>query len=326
MYQQQFKRYLEGSGYTQKAIAEYERTLGYFTDYLHTHTITDIRDVTQSHLAGFISSLFTTPKRTANFHTTQYSPRTIENMQGVLAVYFRFLYRRNYLLTNPCEGLEKRKRAAKHRRYAVSESTVTTLLESIPQDTPIAIRDKTICEMLYGTGIRAVELRSLKLGDVDLTSGVVVVKHGKGGKERLVPFGKHLAGVLSRYLSHSRAHLAQAQEQAFFITAQGRPLSKDGLLTLFRKRVEAAGLTDRKITPHVLRHSYATHMLERGASIRHIQELLGHTSLESTVIYTHFTVESIKKVLKEYHPRENAMYKELSKEEQERLRQALKGG
>jgi len=197
MYHRQFRKYLEGAGYTQKAITGYLRTLGYFRDYLLTHNITDVRDVTQFRITGFITSLQTMPKRIANFHSTRYSARTIENMQGVLVVYFRFLYRRNYLLTNPCEGLEKRKRATKHRRQAVSEETVTALLESIPQDSPMAIRDKAVCEMLYGTGIRAVELRLLKLSDVDLQGQLLFVKHGKGGKERIVP----LVNIFARFFA-----------------------------------------------------------------------------------------------------------------------------
>jgi len=115
-----------------------------------------------------------------------------------------------------------------------------------------------------------------------------------------------------------------SDENSFFVNVKGEPLSKDGLLKLFRKRVTAAGLSDKKITPHILRHSYATHMLEHGASIRHIQELLGHTSIESTVVYTHFTIESVKKVVKEYHPRENRYYRELSLKDEEALIAILK--
>lgn len=321
-----FHAFLQGAGYRTKTIQEYLRTLRYFEEYCAAQHIVDIREVTQVHITGFIASLAERPKRITNFHTKHYSIRSIENMQGVLALYFRFLLRRGYILVNPCEGVERRKRAPKHRRHAVSEETVCHLLESIPQDSPLALRDKAICETLYGTGLRAAEVRSLTLSDVALSSCVLQVRCGKGGHERLVPFGEHLASVLTHYLSHGRVHLATPAQQTFFVSYRGTPLTKDGLLDLFRKRVVLAGLASENITPHVLRHSYATHMLERGASIRHIQELLGHTSLESTVIYTHFTVASIKKVLKQYHPRENELYRELTREEEERFRKALKGG
>jgi len=320
-----FCAYLAGRGFRAKTITEYRRALEHFHEYLRQRNVsTDVRETKAEDITAFISYLHRAPKKVANFATTRYSERTIENMQSVILHFFAFACRHEYILTNPAEGLEKSRRAPKRRRQALSRREVIRFIEGINGDDAISIRDRAIAEMLYGTGIRAFELCALETEDADLSLLTLRVRHGKGERERLVPFEEHCRATLARYVERSRGLLLRsADTRALFVTTEGKPLKNDTLQPIFRRRCAEAKIKAGHLTPHVLRHSYATHLLENGASVRHIQMLLGHTSLESTVIYTHFTTTSMKRLLRRCHPHENALYRELDGEEKLRLKLML---
>ncbi|MGE0811988.1 MAG: site-specific tyrosine recombinase XerD [Vicinamibacterales bacterium] len=179
---------------------------------------------------------------------------------------------------------------------------VDALLQAPDPTGPIGVRDRALIEVLYATGLRVTELLSLTLPDVDLDRGVLTTM-GKGRKERMVPVGEAAVAWVRRYLADGRPHLLRARSTPrLFLNVRGGPLSRMGFWKILRAHGRTAGI-DRAISPHVLRHSFATHLLERGADLRAIQVMLGHAGLSTTQIYTHVLDERLRAVYDRFHPR-----------------------
>jgi site-specific recombinase XerD len=198
-------------------------------------------------------------------------------------------------------------------RKTLTIDQMNQLLDSIQGDHPLDVRDKAILELLYGTGIRVSECVGLDLADLNLNEGELLIREGKGKKDRFVPLGYHLMDCLKGYL-RMRAKLTQKpnSKSALFLTLKSNRIGIHTIENLLKKRLKDAGLPTQDISPHVIRHSFATHLLEGGAGLKHLKEILGHKSIQTTVIYTHFSVENLKKTMKNYHPRENELYEDLS--------------
>jgi integrase/recombinase XerD len=190
---------------------------------------------------------------------------------------------------------------------ALSVDDVTSILNSAGGDEPLALRDRALLEFLYGTGARISEVVGLARDDVDLTDRTVTLR-GKGGKTRLVPLGGYAAAALEAYLVRARPGLADAGKgtAAVFLNARGGRLSRQSAWAILRRAAESAGLNATHLSPHVLRHSYATHLLDGGADVRVVQELLGHASVTTTQIYTLVTVDRLREVYATAHPRARA--------------------
>jgi integrase/recombinase XerC len=216
---------------------------------------------------------------------------------ATLRTFFRYLCREGFLETNPARALMSPRLDRKIPAY-LDETDVGALLD-VPGDSPTALRDRALLELAYGTGVRCAELVALDIDDLDRDDRVVRVL-GKGRKERLVPFGKRAAGALAEYLV-ARDSLP-ARGEALFLNLRGGRLTDRYVRKLVTARVQALALA-RKISPHTLRHSFATHLLERGADLRAIQELLGHTSLSTTQRYTHVNTRHMLAIYKKTHPR-----------------------
>jgi len=177
-----------------------------------------------------------------------------------------------------------------------------SLLECPSGDTPLLLRDKAILETLYAAGLRVGELVSLNLDSIDLTTGFVRA-YGKGSKERIVPIGLKAQEALINYLERGRPSLASGgQSRALFLNCNGTRLSRRAVQIMVNKYIEKASI-DKKISPHALRHSFATHLLDHGADLRAVQELLGHASVSTTQIYTHMTRKRLRAVYDKAHPR-----------------------
>jgi len=177
-----------------------------------------------------------------------------------------------------------------------------TLVVEHPDSAPLGLRDRAALELLYGGGLRVSELTGLRPGDLDLERGLVRVE-GKGGRQRIVPMGRLAADAARRYLSRGRPHLGKQQEAAaFLLNARGRRISRQGVFGIVRSHAAAVGI-EQPVTPHVLRHSFATHLLERGADLRAIQMMLGHADLSTTQIYTHVLEARLRAVYDKFHPR-----------------------
>lgn len=178
---------------------------------------------------------------------------------------------------------------------------VTKLLAAVPTDTPTGVRDKALLEVLYGTGARVSEALALTVDDVTDHDGFLTVT-GKGGKQRVVPIGSHATSAVDAYLVRARPALATGKSHALFLNKRGGALTRQSVWTIIKKAAESADI-QQEISPHTLRHSYATHLREGGADVRTIQELLGHASVTTTQIYTHVTADSLREGWRLAHPR-----------------------
>jgi integrase/recombinase XerD len=220
---------------------------------------------------------------------------------SALRTYFRFLVGEGLLAEDPSDRLETPK-GWKKLPEVLSVAEVMKLLAAPTLDEPLAFRDRALLELAYGAGLRVSELIGLPVKDVLLADGLVRV-FGKGGKERLVPIGRSAIGAVAMYVRELRPRLEQGGGEGILIlNGRGRPLTRMGAWKILRKYVEAAGIT-KHASPHTLRHSFATHLLEGGADLRAVQEMLGHADISTTQIYTHVDREYLRNVHRQYHPR-----------------------
>lgn len=186
----------------------------------------------------------------------------------------------------------------------LSIGEVAALLDACPTEQPLGLRDKALLETLYATGARVSEVLDLSVDDATAaidTEGILTVT-GKGSKQRLVPLGRHAQDAIEAYLVRGRAVFATGKSHALFLNRRGGALSRQSAWTVIKQAAERAGI-DKEISPHTLRHSFATHLLEGGADVRSVQELLGHASVTTTQIYTHVTADSLREVWRSSHPR-----------------------
>lgn len=227
------------------------------------------------------------------------SSATIRRTTSSLRMFHRFLYREEIVDIDVSQHIEIPKKERKLPNILSTEEVEALL--NIKQDTPLHIRNKAMLELLYATGLRVTELIELKVGDFHLTMGFVHC-FGKGSKERIIPVGDLALQAVSDYLQHARPMLKKGDENTLFLNHHGRPLTRQGFWKIIKKLAKQAHI-NKKISPHMLRHSFATHLLENGADLRAVQEMLGHEDISTTQIYTHVTKARMKDVYKKYHPR-----------------------
>jgi integrase/recombinase XerC len=234
-------------------------------------------------------------------HEKQLMRASISKKISSLRSFFRFLNREEHLTTNPFSFVNLPKKEQRLPKFFYEEE-IQILLEACDGDSPLELRNKAIFELLYGTGIRVSECADLKLKDVDMALSTILVK-GKGNKERYVPYGSFAQDALTTYINHSRASLIKDQtHSAVFVNHRGGALTARGIRLILNKIIDKASLTG-KISPHMLRHTFATHLLNNGADLRTVQELLGHSHLSATQVYTHVTKDQLRKTYLAHHPR-----------------------
>lgn len=214
---------------------------------------------------------------------------------------YRFLHQEKILRRNPAKLIDLPKTSLK-LPHVLSKDEIELLLEAPDTGKPLGVRDAAMLELLYAAGLRVSELINLKLQDINLEAGFVRI-FGKGSKERIVPIGMHARKKIHHYLNTVRSlRLKQTSSPYLFIARLGKPMTRQGFWKLLRRYAILAGL-NKKITPHSLRHSFASHLLEGGADLRAVQIMLGHVDISTTQIYTHVTREHLKKLHKKFHPR-----------------------
>ncbi len=228
------------------------------------------------------------------------SPRSRARVLATIKTFFRFLILSQRLETSPAVLIET-PRFPKKLPQVLSLEEVERLLEQPDTTHPRGLRDKAMLELLYATGLRVSELVRLKLNQLNLEVGYISVI-GKGAKERLVPVGRQAQQALTQYLKKGRAALLKKPSSYLFIGYRGRPLTRQGFWEIIKKYAIKAGI-NKPISPHTLRHSFATHILERGADLRSVQTMLGHSSIATTQIYTHVTETKLKELYVRFHPR-----------------------
>ncbi|MDP8253901.1 MAG: site-specific tyrosine recombinase XerD [Candidatus Kaelpia aquatica] len=217
-----------------------------------------------------------------------------------IKVFFRFLNREGNIKEDPTEAMDSPK-LWQRLPEVLNSSEVERLLEAAGSDDIQAIRDRAMLELLYASGLRISELSHLKVLDVNLEVGFLKCK-GKGGKERIVPLGSKAAIAIERYLKVSRPDYLKSSSDYLFLNRSGKNISRQSCWKIIKKYASLSGIK-KFISPHTLRHSFATHLLEGGADLRSVQEMLGHANISTTQIYTHVDREYLKQIHKKYHPR-----------------------
>lgn len=227
-------------------------------------------------------------------------PRSLARLISALKAFYKFLALDGRLKKSPASGLTSPKTWFSLPKFLTIEE-VDRLL-SRPDETNIrGVRDKAMLEVLYAGGLRVSELIRLQPKNLNLNEGFLLCL-GKGGKERIVPLGGSAVRAVARYLEEARPRLLKKPEGALFLTRRGEPFTRQGFWKMLREYAEGAGLSSR-ISPHILRHTFATHLLERGADLRSVQLMLGHSQITTTQIYTHVSRERLRRVYEKYHPR-----------------------
>jgi integrase/recombinase XerD len=293
------RRYLEDlrvRRYSASTLTKAAYELPRFFLHLREKGIADLRAVTEAHLAAYAQHLATSTTRRG----TTLSPWSRSSMLNTVRRFFAFLARSGMLLRNPALAIPLPK-ARRLPRGILTEGQARRLMAAPFPGRAIGLRDRAILELLYGTGIRLGECMRADVGDLSLTASTLLVRNGKGRKDRLVPVAGRAAAALDTYLATARARLTRtAADSALFLSRHGRRLSDVGLRAIVVRHGRAVGV---QLTPHALRHTCATHLLRGGADIRHVQQLLGHRSLTTTALYTRVDVTDLRRVIARTHPR-----------------------
>ncbi len=290
-------------GFSPRTISSYRSHLGFFLVYLDRETDVDaITTVTLEVLHGYQTWLYGyTDDEGRGLAIATQAARL-----SVVRAFFRWLVKTDVLLYDPAGSLELPKRKGILPRSVLTKKEVERMLSAADTTTTLGLRDRAMLEVLYSTGIRNAELRALTVYDLNLDRGLVRINEGKNAKDRVVPLGEVACRWLREYLDEARPKLLAregAGEQTVFLSKNGRPLLPLGVIDRIRRLAKAAGI-ERPVTPHSMRHTFATHMLRGRADIRHIQAMLGHASVATTQIYTRVEVTDLKMVHKRCHPRE----------------------
>lgn len=235
----------------------------------------------------------------AQMRSKNYSKRTIARKLASLRSFFKFLYREGLIKTNPITAISTPK-LDKRLPVFLDVDKIAKLVQCPRDDNEAGQRDRAILETLYSCGIRVSELVGLDVSDVDFISGVIKVL-GKGSRERMVPIGEPALAAIRRYVD-GREERRVREKDAVFLNKSGRRLSDRGVRNILNKHIRSCSIVEH-ISPHSLRHSFATHLLDRGADLRSVQELLGHMNLSTTQIYTHVTTDRMKSIYDKAHPR-----------------------
>jgi integrase/recombinase XerD len=279
-------------------LSAYRRDLDRYLRHLARAGVTDPAGISTRDVAAYLADLRTGDGDHPPLAATS-AGRAISAVRGL----HRFAVREGLVADDSSRDVPP-PTPPKRLPKAMSVHDVTAILNAISGDDPLALRDRALLEFLYGTGARISEVVGLARDDVDFTARTVTIR-GKGGKTRLVPLGGYAAAAVEAYLVRARPGLAEAGTgtPAVFLNARGGRLSRQSAWTILRRAADAAGLDASHMSPHVLRHSYATHLLDGGADVRVVQELLGHASVTTTQIYTLVTVDRLREVYATAHPR-----------------------
>jgi integrase/recombinase XerD len=279
------------SGHSAKTVESYLRDLRRLGEFATSRGVRDPGRLTRSLLRDFVYLL----------KDLGLSPASIRRSVSAIRTYYGFLVGEGRVKNDPSDRLESPRRG-RVLPVTLSVQEVEALLGAPKVDQTLAWRDRALLELGYGAGLRVSELCALGLTDLLLSDNLVRV-FGKGGKERLVPIGRSVIGAVSVYLHTMRPALDRGKSRGrVFLNARGQPLSRVGAWGIVKRATQRAGITKR-VTPHTLRHSFATHLLEGGADLRAVQEMLGHADLSTTQIYTHIDREYLRSVHKQFHPR-----------------------
>ncbi len=278
-------------GLSKNSLDSYSRDLNLFFKYLDKSKIV-LTDVTRAEIMEFMS-----------FRLSKgLSAKTVSRNLSVIKAFFGHLESRNLIQSNPTKDIESPKLPRKLPN-TLTEQQINDLLDAPDEKKNLGFRDKTMIEALYSCGMRVSELLNLKLSDINFNQGVIRIL-GKGSKERIVPIGEELISLLKKYIEQIRPELLKnVTEDHLFLNSRGAGITRQGFWLRIKEYCMKANIDSSKISPHTLRHAFATHLLNNGADLRVVQLLLGHASLNTTQIYTEVANERLKSIHKTHHPR-----------------------
>lgn len=292
---QSFLTYLEKErNYSAYTVAAYKQDIHDFQTFLKEEIIESLTDVRYLEVRVYLTRL----------RKKEYSRSTVSRKLSSLRSFYTFLLRDQQIAENPFSYVSHSKNHLRLPKFFYSEEMEALFTVVYQDDKLLTLRNRALLEILYGTGIRVSECADIRLADIDATYQSILI-HGKGNKERYVPFGAYAEDAVQLYLEASRKALMEKyhkEHDFLFVNHYGDPLTPRGIRYCLSKTIESAAMT-RKIHPHMLRHTFATDLLNNGADMRTVQELLGHASLSSTQIYTHVTKEHLKATYMKFHPR-----------------------
>jgi integrase/recombinase XerD len=271
---------------SERTVAAYRQDLASFAEWLARPVVSAKLDELERYLA--------------ELRGRGLAPATIARRAAAIRSFFRHATLLGLVQENPAAALELPRRRKQLPR-TLSPGEAERLLEAAAGTAPRALRDRALAELLYGAGLRVSEAVGLARGGVDLEQRVVRAI-GKGDRERVVPIGRAASEALRRYLAHGRPHLDRRHRPELFLNAKGGPLTRAGAFLILRRLAEKAGLEPGRVHPHLLRHSFATHLLEGGADLRSVQEMLGHADLATTELYTHVSDRRRRETYFDAHP------------------------
>lgn len=291
-YMDHFLNYLTVErGLSSNTLDAYGRDLSRYLDYLEDNRVTGLDKITPAVVLRFLGSL----------KGQGLSARSRARTLAALRTFHKFLVREKLAENNPTDQVVSPKSLTALPK-TLSPVDVESLLASPKGQSPLALRDRAMLEILYATGLRVSELVSLKLDDLQLDVGYLTA-FGKRSKQRIVPLGEAAIGALREYLQLGRKALDKQQGSKFiFLNRSGEGLTRQGFWKIIKRRALEAGIS-QSITPHTMRHSFATHLLENGADLRSVQAMLGHADISTTQIYTHVTRERLRQIHAQHHPR-----------------------
>jgi len=277
-------------GLSKNTLNSYRFDLSIFVSWLAETKKIELLDVSELEIQEFLAFKFPTSKS-----------RSISRLLATLRRFFRFLLRENKIKEDPTLKIQTPK-IPKSLPKSLSEDEVEGLLEAPDIKTDVGMRDRSMLELLYACGLRVSELVGIQLTEVILSDGVIRVT-GKGSKTRLVPMGEEAVDWIKKYLAKSRQNILNKQTSKFlFVTNRGGEMTRQAFWYLIKKYALMANI-DKPMSPHILRHAFATHLINHGADLRVVQMLLGHSDISTTQIYTHVARERLKKLHQEHHPR-----------------------
>lgn len=276
----------------ENTIISYKRDLGKFSQHLKEKPVVDYLNMSKVQVLDFLKSLYKSQNEVS-----------VSRILSAIRGFYKFLIRHQVLKENPWLTV-KNPRTGKKMLDVLDYSEIVKFLKSIPTSTAANLRDRAMFEMLYGCGLRVSEITGLRLGDIDREQKILRFI-GKGDKERLTPIGDTALDYLDRYLASGRSKLEkEIKTDHLFLNARGNPLSRKGFWKIMKEYAKKSGI-EKNIYPHMFRHSFATHLLQKGADLITVQKLLGHSSISTTEIYTSLSREYLKDAYFRFHPRED---------------------
>lgn len=289
-------------GYAESYAQNARGALGALILFCQERGVTKAAHVTKPMIERYQRHLFYLRREEKNGEGEPLALRTQAERLTSIKLFFRWLSKNNYILSNPASEIELPKVPPRRPPEVLTIAEVELVVNQPDLESPYGLRDRAILETFYSTGMRRRELALLGVSDIESTAGIVRVRHGKGKKERIIPIGSRALTWIHRYLSETRPQLVTANDDGtLFLTFTGNPFWPDMLTVMVKRYLKAAGIA-KPGACHLLRHTMATLMLEHGADIRYIQEMLGHASIQATEIYTHVSIKALKEIHTATHP------------------------